>query len=237
MSGRQQKPDATTSIMLVDLLKSLKSLMDYKMLSQHTGIPVSTLTRYITDKTLPRGKKTLELVNKLLNIEDIKTLVSQRIVVNGEDVDISRVVAESHLMKLASIYLMKEYAGHRVDCALALDNAGLVLATTFGLQSMKEIYYCETNDVMVEHGWAEIRYRVKGVKTGSRVYVPKTVLNKNVLIFLGVFDSLAPLSQIRDKILDSKGDVVGVTGLVAFKELKKQVKPYQLGRVFFFAEV
>jgi hypothetical protein len=30
-------------------------------------------------------------------MEDIKTLISERVVVNGEDVDISRVVAESHL--------------------------------------------------------------------------------------------------------------------------------------------
>jgi hypothetical protein len=95
MSGRQQKPDVASSLMLVELLKSLKSLMDYRMLSQHTGIPVSTLTRYVTNKTLPRGRKTLELINKLLNMEDIKTLISERVVVNGEDVDISRVVAKA----------------------------------------------------------------------------------------------------------------------------------------------
>jgi adenine/guanine phosphoribosyltransferase-like PRPP-binding protein len=237
MSGRQQKPDVASSLMLVELLKSLKSLMDYRMLSQHTGIPVSTLTRYVTNKTLPRGRKTLELINKLLNMEDIKTLISERVVVNGEDVDISRVVAESHLMKLAAIYLMREYAGHRIDCVLALDNPGLVLATAFGLQTMKETYYSETNDVLADHGWAEIRYRISGIRTSSRLYIPKTVLNKNVLIVVGVFDSLAPLTQVRDRIVNSKGDVVGVCGLAALKELRKQVKPYQLGRVFFFAEV
>jgi hypothetical protein len=47
------------------------------------------------------------------------------------------------------------------------------------------------------------------------------------------FDSFAPLTQVRDRIVDSKGDVVGVCGLAALKELRKQVKPYQLGRVFF----
>jgi hypothetical protein len=53
------------------------------------------------------------------------------------------------------------------------------------------------------------------------------------LIVVGVFDSFAPLTQVRDRIVDSKGDVVGVCGLAALKELRKQVKPYQLGRVFF----
>jgi hypothetical protein len=76
-------------------------------------------------------------------------------------------------MKLAAIYLMREYAGHRIDCVLALDNPGLVLATAFGLQTMKETYYSETNDVLADHGWAEIRYRISGMRTSSRLYIPK----------------------------------------------------------------
>jgi hypothetical protein len=75
------------------------------------------------------------------------------------------------------------------------------------------------------------------MRTSSRLYIPKTVLNKNVLIVVGVLTASPPSHRLGDRIVDSKGDVVGVCGLAALKELRKQVKPYQLGRVFFFAEV
>ncbi|MCS7136731.1 MAG: helix-turn-helix domain-containing protein, partial [Nitrososphaerota archaeon] len=41
----------------LDLLKLLKQKYDYKTLSKMTGLPVSTLNRYIKNKTIPQTQK------------------------------------------------------------------------------------------------------------------------------------------------------------------------------------
>ncbi|MEM1942832.1 MAG: hypothetical protein QXO30_03580 [Candidatus Caldarchaeum sp.] len=225
------KPDITASLILVDLLKTLKTMMDYKTLSKHTGIPVSTLTRYVTNKTLPRGRKIPETVDKLLELVNIESFVQQRLVTNGDEVDVSQVVAESQLIKLIVPYMYREFMGTKIDSVLAVDKAGLVVATAFGLATMKKTFYCVGSETGFPNRWKEVKYRVREARIWSKVYVPSTVLRDNVLLTMGVLDDILLLKELRNRVVESRGEITGVFSIAASRDLMKNLKPYQLGKV------
>ncbi|MEM2237072.1 MAG: hypothetical protein QXR26_00150 [Candidatus Caldarchaeum sp.] len=226
-----KKPDTLDSLILVDLLKTLKTMVDYKTLSEHTGIPVSTLTRYVTDKTLPRRRNAIAIVEKLLRMVDLESLVRQRILSDGDEYDVSSVVSESQLIKLIVPYMAKEFTGQKLDCLLAVDKAGLALATAFAIQNNKKTYYCLTNETSFVNKWKEIKYRIKEARMWAKIYIPKDVLKCNVLLTAGVLDNIVPLKEIRSRIVESRGDVVGVFSIAATEQFLKTVKPFQLGKI------
>ncbi|MEM4328205.1 MAG: hypothetical protein QXI50_00935 [Candidatus Caldarchaeum sp.] len=225
------KPDITASLILVDLLKTLKTMMDYKTLSKQTGIPVSTLARYVTNKTLPRGRKIPETVDRLLKLVNIESFVQQRLVSNGDEVDVSSVVAESQLLKLIVPYMYREFMGYKIDSVLAVDKAGLVVATAFGLATMKKTFYCVGNETGFPSRWKEVKYRLKEARMWSKLYLPSMVLRDNVLLTVGVLDDVLLLKEIRNRFVESRGEITGVFSIAASRDFMKNIKPYQLGKV------
>ncbi|MCS7110330.1 MAG: hypothetical protein NZ956_02530 [Candidatus Caldarchaeum sp.] len=229
-----RKIDAYSSYLAVQLLKTLKQTMDYNALSRHTGLPVSTLTRYVTNKTLPRGKRTLELIDKLLKVVNLNLLVQQRLTTEGEEIDVSAVVSESHLVELMVAQMLREFAGNRIDCLLAVDRAGLVVATGFGLSTMKKVYYILNSETSMTERWKEIKYRSRESRALSRIYVPADALKSHVLLTAGILDGFVPLKEILGKISESKGELVGMAAVAVSKEFLKSVKPYQFGKIVSF---
>jgi len=223
--------DASASVFLVDLLKTLKTTMDYKTLSKLSGIPVSTLTRYLTNKTLPRGKNINSIIEKIAKAVEIESLVRQKIFTDGEDFDVSEVVADNYLIRLITMEMTRHFAGYRFNCLLAVDRPGITIATAFGIHNMKKVYYCLANDIGFTSKWREIRYRVKGAKVWSKIYIPVETLKESVLIVSGVLDNTTPLKELRDEIIQHRGEVVGVFTLVSTDEFQRNVKPYQIGKV------
>lgn len=229
------KIDAYSSYLAVQLLKTIKQSMDYKTLSKYTGLPVSTLTRYVTNKTLPRGKRTFELVDKLLKIVNVTHIVQQRLVADGGEVDISRVVAESNLVELMAAQMLKEFMGKRIDCILAIDRAGLIIATAFGLSTMKKVYYTLNSETSMTETWTEVKFRMPLGRALSRIYIPSEVLKSHVLLTTGILDGYVPLKEISGKIAERRGDIVGIAAVAVSREFMKSIKPYQFGKLLSFA--
>ncbi|MEM0440939.1 MAG: hypothetical protein QXF45_00975 [Candidatus Caldarchaeum sp.] len=230
-----KKIDAYTSYLAVNILKTLKNTMDYKTLSHHTGLPVSTLTRYVTNKTLPRGKRTLDLVDKLLKIVNVYHMVQQRLHADSDGLDVSNVVSESYLVELMAAQMLREFAGSRIDCILAYDRAGLILATAFGLSTTKRVYYMSNTETSSTGKWEEIKFRNAGSRVISRIYVPVDVLRSHLLLTVGILDEYVPVKEVLGKISEFKGDFVGIVAVAASKEFLKSVKPYQFGKLVSFA--
>ncbi len=229
--GLSTKPDVSTSLVFVDLLKVLKTMMDYRTLSAHTGLPISTLTRYVTNKTIPRGKNIPVLIGKLLEHVDIKSLIMHRLLTDGEEIDVSAVVTETNLVKLILPYMVKEFVGYKIDSLIAIDKPGLILATAFGLTMMKKVFYCQNHETGFPNYWKEVKFRIRELRTWSRLFIPKDVLKSNVLFVGGVLDNPTLINELRNRIVESKGDVVGVFSIVLTKNFMKSAKPYKLGKV------
>lgn len=227
-------PNAYSSYLAVQILKTLKTGMDYKILSKQTGIPVSTLTRYVTNKTIPHGKRAAVLIEKLVSNVDIPALVNQRLVLNEDEVDVSQVVSESSLVELIVAYMLREFSGYRIDAVLGVDRAGTVVATGFGLSTMKRVFYAQNTESYASDRWLEIRYKNKQARLVQRLYVPSEALKNHILVSAGVLDSHVPLREIRTHIVSARGELVGVCAIAASQEFLKNIKPFQFGKILSF---
>ncbi len=104
----------------VDLLKVLKAKYNYKKLSNLTGIPVSTLTRYLTGKTIPKGAKSKRLLKNLIANLNVSSLISEFI--KGDDaVDISKIMFNPNMIKIIGAHIINEFAGMKITSFMALD--------------------------------------------------------------------------------------------------------------------
>lgn len=227
-------PNAYSSYLAVQILKTLKTSMDYKILSKQTGIPVSTLTRYVTNKTIPRGRRAAVLIEKLISNVDIPALINQRLVLNDDEVDVSQIVSESSLVELLVAYMLREFSGYRIDAVLGLDRAGTVVATAFALSTMKKVYYSQNTESYTSDRWLEIRYRNRQARLVQRLYLPLEALKHHILVSVGVLDSHVPLKEIRTHIVSGRGELVGVCAIAASNEFLKNIKPFQFGKILNF---
>ncbi len=120
---------ADAGLVVVDLLRVLKSKYDYKALSRITGFPISTLTRYITGKTAPRGPKAEKLLKNLLSNINLQALITKYAEFNGGRLDLTRIMLNPNLVKIIGAYILEEFAGMKITSILPLDLLSIPLAS------------------------------------------------------------------------------------------------------------
>ncbi len=226
--------NAYLSYLAVQILKTLKTSMDYKILSKQTGIPVSTLTRYVTNKTIPHGKRAQALIDNLISKLDIQAIINQRVVVTEDEVDVSQIVSESSLVELLVAYMLKEFSGYRVDAVLGVDRAGIVVATGFGLSTLKKVYYAQSTEAYISDRWIEIRYKNRQARIVQRLFVPREAFKHHLLVMAGVLDTHVPLKELRAQLVSGRGEMVGVCAIAASQDFLRNVKPFQFGKILNF---
>ena len=92
-------------LIAVDLLKILKTKYNYRKLSTITGFPVSTLTRYLTGKTIPKRSRTEKLLKNLLANINISSLIAQNIGGGKDYSDLSRVMLDPNIIKVLGAHV------------------------------------------------------------------------------------------------------------------------------------
>ena len=113
---------------IVDLLRILKSKYDYRTLSTLTGFPVSTLTRYITGRTSPKGAKAKKLLERLLNSVNVMRLIMEE-GFDGNGVDLARVMLNPSMVKIIGAHVINEFTGMKITSILSLDVLSMPLAS------------------------------------------------------------------------------------------------------------
>lgn len=120
---------ADAGLVIVNLLRVLKSRYSYKALSRITGCPVSTLTRYITGKTSPRGVRAERLLRNLLKNINLPALISEDAEFNGGGLDLTKIMLNPNLIKVIGAYVLGEFAGMKITSILPLDFLSVPLAS------------------------------------------------------------------------------------------------------------
>ncbi len=96
----------------------MKSKYNYRKLSTITGFPVSSLTRYLTGKTIPKRSRAEKLLKNLLADINISSLIAQNIE-GGEDyLDLSRVMLNLNIIKVLGAHVLNEFMGMKVTSFL-----------------------------------------------------------------------------------------------------------------------
>ncbi|MDW7985724.1 MAG: hypothetical protein RMI88_00710 [Nitrososphaerota archaeon] len=138
MKNLLQSNDGISSI-AVDLLKVLKTKYNYRKLSSLTGIPVSTLTRYLTGRTTPKGMKARRLLRNLLLNINTSSLISQFIKDDGV-VDLPKIMFNPNMIKILGAHVINEFAGMKITSLMSLDLLSIPLTSYLSTTTSRPFY-------------------------------------------------------------------------------------------------
>ncbi|MEM4021077.1 MAG: hypothetical protein QXI18_01705 [Nitrososphaerota archaeon] len=127
-------------LVIVDILKVLKLRYDYKALSKITGFPVSTLTRYITGKTAPRGSKAEKLLRNTLSNINLPAFIAEYSGFDGGRLDLTKVMLNPNLVKIIGAYVLEEFAGMKITSIMPLDILSLPLASYLSTTTSRPLH-------------------------------------------------------------------------------------------------
>lgn len=139
------------SAVAVDLLKVLKQRYNYRKLSDLTGIPVSTLTRYITGKTAPKGAKAQRLLKDLIVNLNITSILSEFREGDGGLI-ISRVMLNPNMVKILGAHIINEFAGTRITSFMSLDILSIPLTSYLSIVTSRQFYIVSREPLPVKDG-------------------------------------------------------------------------------------
>lgn len=204
----------------VELLKLVKSSYDYKSLSQVTGLPTSTLSRYVKGRTFPRGQKAKQLLEKLVSVAKPEKIVSERINSANNELDASPLVFDTRFLKIINAYATNAFAGRKITCVMALDNLSLPLATSIGLSLDRKIVYVSDRPLWNDADSIHVTYYVRDLGERRGVWIPKQLLSnrESFLLVCGVLmNSLLPNALIS-YMKKSNMVFAGIFALAASKQ-------------------
>jgi len=231
--------DASTSYIVVELLKTLKESYDYKTLSKLTGIPVSTMTRYVNGRTLPRGRKTVELVSKLTSLVDVEKIVKERIKNGPDGVDITPAISEGYILKLITAHFVKNLMATQVSRILAVDEPGIALATSLGLTLDKKVYFMSERPLWPEDLAINIKYYIRESGERRGVWLPKEAIKsrKSILLAAGIVSHPALFRELHRRISELGGHLTGLCAIVSTQQALQELKPNQVGERYVLVTV
>ena len=231
-SRSQNNSSIFTSLLLVEVLKLLKNRHDYRELSKITGLPISTLTRYITNKTLPRGRKLNKLISNLLKNVDVNNLIRENIRWDGREIDLSNVVSDITAMKLISLHVINAFSGNRITSILAIDPEGVPLATSIGLFMERRVFFLSDKAPFNSDYNARVTHYVRETGEYKIYWMPRNLLNRNenILLVAGVLRSGALIKQLSEKLAESDASLGGIFSLVSFNRVLNEINMIPVGK-------
>ncbi len=120
---------------VVETLRLLKSKYSYKELSRITGLPETVLCRYVRGNIIPSLEQAERIWRSLERYMEIRSLLSERVVVRSEEgfIDMRNVLSDPRILRLVSYSVFARFAGRRVTKVLTPATNGIPLATSIAM--------------------------------------------------------------------------------------------------------
>jgi len=203
----------------IDALHYLKRRQNYRSLAAMIGISPSTLSRYLSGKTLPRSRRATTLLEKIVDNIRYDEVVAEFF---GSELDVENGIQISHdieIIKLLSSYVLRQYMGSKVDAVLATDMQVIPLATCFASLTNAEIYYMLDRPLWRES--VEVSYRVEGGLGRVSLWMPKSTVKrgKSLLLMATLVTSHSPYREIFSLLRDKKAYAAGLFAITSKKSV------------------
>jgi transcriptional regulator with XRE-family HTH domain len=220
MSKRGGSINVGLSQAAVDVLRYLKRRYDYRRLSSIISISASTLSRYVTGKTMPRAKNAKKILERSLEIVNPREIVKEYF---GNDLDIEGGVYISHdvqTLKILASYALNTFMGTRVNSSLALDIPSIPLAACFSSLIGGMLYFALDRPIWHDGEYLEVSYRSPGTSRTERLWFPSDPVKKNssMVIFTSFILSPSPVREVLRTLERHKTHVAGLFTLVTVKD-------------------
>ncbi|MEM1923034.1 MAG: helix-turn-helix domain-containing protein [Nitrososphaerota archaeon] len=203
----------------LDALRYIKRQHNYRRLAATLGISTSTLSRYLSGKTIPRTQKIRAILEGIVDNIKYDELVAE---FYGQDLDLENGVYICHdidTIKLLASYLLRRFMGSKVDSVLAVEEHAIPLATYFAALIHAELYF--TQDKHLWRDSLEIVYRSEGGHVKNNLWLPRGVARrgKSVLVITTALLNHSPYKEIFNVLQDKRAYVAGLFALVSKRNI------------------
>jgi len=209
----------------LDLLKLLKEKYDYKTLSKMTGLPVSTLNRYIKNKTMPQTQKAKRLIEKVAPLINATELIKEKALIDQEDVDIYGVVTNPSLMKIINFFIVSEFSGSKLTAIMPLDAHSVPVSAVLATTIDRRLLLLSERPLWDDEDAITLTYKVPGFVEKFKLWLPKEAISsKDSVLLLSSFLMADSLVNSIIHMLQKKGaSIAGLFSIVAREQFWKKV--------------
>ncbi|MDP8002663.1 MAG: phosphoribosyltransferase family protein [Caldisphaera sp.] len=169
-------------IRAVKILRSIRKFLPLTKISEITGIPLSMLSRYSTEYTLPSEGNSKDIINFLLSKEVISNIVAGAIKIYNGFYDISGVTWNPDALYLISEYTKKRF-DNQFETVLTPEAGGISLATSISISSGVPLVVARKQKPPVLEPVIEGLY-FTGPASYTVFYVPKRELPKGKKVLI-----------------------------------------------------
>ena len=224
LSSPVREPEGLSSV-VIDLLKILKAKYNYRKIADMTGFPVSTLTRYLTGKTVPKGRKARQLLERLLSNINLQSIINQHIRYMDGYIDLSRLTTNPNIIKVLGAYVINEFAGTKITSILSFDMNVVPLASYISTTTSRSLGMLVPEPISPNGEAAPIVYPdIDGVHAVSRWLLFNPVRKRESILLLSSCTPLPSIFNPLQRILKRKGgEITGVFMIVANEEKLKEL--------------
>lgn len=199
----------------LDSLRYIKRRHNYRGLSAILGISPSTLSRYLSGKTLPSSRRALTLLEKLDTLMKYDEIVEEFF---GGELNIENGIQICHdtdVIKVLSAHILRQFVGSKIDSVLAVDLHAIPMAAYFASLINSEVYF--TTDRPVWRASLEITYRSDGGNVKNSIWVPRNLIRRgrSILLIATSVLSHSPHREIFNLIRDKRAYATGLFTLVS----------------------
>jgi len=210
---------------IVDVLKVLKLKYDYKALSKITGFPISTLTRYITGKTAPRGSKAERLLRNTLNNINLPAFIAEYSGFDGGRIDLAKIMLNPNLVKIIGAYVLEEFAGMKITSIMPLDILSLPLASYLSITTSRPLHLVSPLPISSPDHLMPLIFSDDGGDARAYWLLLRKNCNRESILFLS---SRTPepcfFNKLVERLMDEKMEIGGLFMVAAREELLGELR-------------
>jgi hypothetical protein len=179
------------------------------------GVSVSTLSRYSTGKTIPRGARAKNIFEKASGLINYEEIVAEFF---GESLDIENGINISHdieMVKLLSIYALKQFIGDRVEAVLTIDRQSIPIATCFASLANLGLFFAD--DKPIWRDGIQVSYREGAAEIRDSLWIPKSAARRGLsaIVMTTSVLSHSPVREVLNVLQVRKAHVTGLFTLVS----------------------
>ncbi|MEM0482581.1 MAG: helix-turn-helix domain-containing protein [Nitrososphaerota archaeon] len=199
----------------LDALRYIKRTHNYRKLAAILGTSPSTLSRYLSGKTLPRSRRAVTMLERIDSLIKYDEIVEEFF---GGELDIENGIQICHdtdVIKLLSAHILRQFIGSKIDSVLAVDLHAVSMAVCFASLINSEVYF--TLDRPVWRESFEITYRSDGGNVKNSIWLPKSLIRRgrSILLITTSVLSHSPYKEILNLIRDKRAYTAGLFTLVS----------------------
>lgn len=209
----------------VSLLQKAKKHETYKDLSEKTGIPAPSLSRYVMGHVIPSYERAKDLIELFQPEVTLKKEIYRRVDFGREYFNIYPALFDPNLLQRIAEHAKEKFIDLKPERILSVAIDGIPLTVMIANEfNTPYVYAKRSKEVGVQEFYEQEYPGSAGIL--KTIYLPKECVkqNENILLVDDIIRTGETMKALIKLTLRAKAKISGVFSIVSFKESKKELE-------------